>query len=114
MAAAVFTFNSYTKTIIEIRHRKRLRLVDACAAPSYDEVLSGGGIYSISGLQQCPDGMIDSMWLEHETVGAKIEVDVPMMVLVGGCEHEECEDCEREMDEIEQAMEREQIDSSSI
>lgn len=88
--------------------------MEACAAPSYDEVVSGGGIYSISGLQQCPDGMIDSMWLEHENVGEKTEVDVPMMVLVGGCEPEECEDCEREMDEMEQTMERDEIDSSCI
>ncbi|MCI4374646.1 hypothetical protein PGIGA_G00008490 [Pangasianodon gigas] len=110
MGAAVLTFNSYTKTIIEIRHRQRLCLVEAHAAPSYEEVVSGGGIYSISGLQQCPDGMIDRMWLEHETVGVKAEVDVPMLVLTG-CAPEECEDCEREMDEMEEAMEREGTDS---
>ncbi|KAJ8334372.1 hypothetical protein SKAU_G00400110 [Synaphobranchus kaupii] len=42
MAAAVFTLNSYTKTVIEMRHRRRLRLEEARAshAPSYDE---GGG-----------------------------------------------------------------------
>lgn len=111
MGAAVLTFNSYTKTIIEIHHRKRLRLEEACAAPSYEEVVSAGGIYSINGLQQCRDGMINSMWLEHETVGVKAEVDVPMMVLVGGCDPEECEDCEREMDEMKEAMEREGTDS---
>lgn len=111
MGAAIFTFNSYTKTIIEIRHRRRLCLEEAHTAPSYEEVVSGGGIYSISGLQQCPNGMINSMWLEHETVGMKAEVHVPMLVLIGGNEPEECEDCEREMDEMKEAMERDGTDS---
>ncbi|XP_053482494.1 germ cell-specific gene 1-like protein [Ictalurus furcatus] len=111
MGAAVLTFNSYTKNIIEIRRRQRLRLEEARVAPSYEEVVSGVGIYSISGLQQCPDGMMDSMWLKHETVGVKAEVDIPMLVLMEGCEPEECEDCEREMDEMEKAMEREETDS---
>uniref|UniRef100_A0A4W5PXB0 Si:ch211-232m10.6 n=1 Tax=Hucho hucho TaxID=62062 RepID=A0A4W5PXB0_9TELE len=42
MAAAVFTLNSYTKTLIEMKHRARVRLEEARAAiqaPSYDEVL---------------------------------------------------------------------------
>ncbi|XP_017326299.2 germ cell-specific gene 1-like protein isoform X3 [Ictalurus punctatus] len=111
MGAAVLTFNSYTKNIIEIRRRQRLRPEEARAAPSYEEVVSGVGIYSISGLQQCPDGMMDSMWLKPETVGVKAEVDIPMLVLMEGCEPEECEDCEREMDEMEKAMEREETDS---
>lgn len=106
MGAAVLTFNSYTKTIIEIRRRKRLHLQEACTAPSYEEVVSGCGIYSISGLQQCPDGMINSVWLDHETVEVKAEV-----VLIGGCEPEECEDCEREMNYMEEAMESEGTDS---
>ncbi|KAJ8392855.1 hypothetical protein AAFF_G00070590 [Aldrovandia affinis] len=64
MAAAVFTLNSYTKTIIEIKHRQRLRLEEARAnyAPSYEEVVPGGGVYSINGLLPCPDGMIDTAW----------------------------------------------------
>ncbi|KAI5105978.1 germ cell-specificprotein 1-like protein, partial [Silurus meridionalis] len=107
MGAAVLTVNSYTKTIIEIRRRKRLRLEEACAVPSYDEVVSGGGIYSISSLQQCADRRINSMWLEHETVGEKTDLDIPMLVLIGGCDPEQCEDCEREMDVMEKAMERE-------
>ncbi|XP_053351042.1 germ cell-specific gene 1-like protein isoform X2 [Clarias gariepinus] len=100
MGAAVLTFNSYTKTIIEIRHRQRLRQEDTHAAPSYEEVVSGGGIYSISGLQEHPDGMMDSMWLEHETIAEKAEEDIPTLLLIRGCEPEECEDCEREMDEV--------------
>ncbi|KAI5620404.1 germ cell-specificprotein 1-like protein, partial [Silurus asotus] len=111
MGAAVLTVNSYTKTIIEIRRRKRLRLEESCAVPSYDEVVSGGGIYSISSLQQCADRRINSMWLEHETVGEKTDLDIPMLVLIGGCDPEQCEDCEREMDVMEKAMEREGTDS---
>lgn len=103
MGAAVLTFNSYTKTIIEIRRRKRLRLEEA---PSYEEVVSGGGIYSISGLQQHPGGMIDRMWQEHESMEVKAEV-----VLIGGCKPEECEDCEMEMDYMEEAINSEGTDS---
>ncbi|KAK3551255.1 hypothetical protein QTP70_013973 [Hemibagrus guttatus] len=104
MGAAVLTFNSYTKTIIEIRRRKRLCLEEA---PSYEEVVSGGGIYSISGLQQHPDGMIDRIWLEHENMEVKAEVVLGR----GGCKPEECEDCEREMDYMEEAIDSEGTDS---
>ncbi|KAG7335860.1 hypothetical protein KOW79_000553 [Hemibagrus wyckioides] len=103
MGAAVLTFNSYTKTIIEIRRRKRLRLEEA---PSYEEVVSGGGIYSISGLLQHPGGMIDRMWQDHESMEVKAKV-----VLIGGCKPEECEDCEREMDYMEGAIDSEGTDS---
>lgn len=102
MGAAVLTFNSYTKTIFKIHHQKRLRLEEACAAPSNVDVVSGGGIYSVSGLQQIID-----MWLEERTEGVKTEVDV----LIGGCEPEECEDCESEMEE---AMEKVEKDSPCI
>ncbi|XP_066570690.1 germ cell-specific gene 1-like protein [Amia ocellicauda] len=60
MAAAVLTLNSYTKTVIELRRRQRLRLEEArnSHAPSYDEVILGGGgggvdVYSVSGLLGC-------------------------------------------------------------
>ncbi len=107
MGAAVMTLNSYTKTVIELHHRQRLRLEEARAtshAPSYDEVVPGGGLYSVSGLLQCPNGMIDSMWASNGSMGLEQERDVPTLVLVGGCGQEDCEDCEREMDEMKEAM----------
>uniref|UniRef100_A0A673M5B4 Si:ch211-149k23.9 n=2 Tax=Sinocyclocheilus rhinocerous TaxID=307959 RepID=A0A673M5B4_9TELE len=107
MGAAVMTLNSYTKTVIELRHRQRLRLEEACAtshAPSYNEVVPGGGLYSVSGLLQCPNGMIDSMWASNGSMGLVQERDVPTLVLVGGCGQDSCEDCEREMDEMKEAM----------
>lgn len=109
MGAAVVTLNSYTKTIIELRRKQRLRLEEARAAthaPSYDEVVPGGGLYSVSGLLQCPDGMIDVAWAPNGSVVGVGNGDVPTLVLVGGCGPEGCEDCEREMDEMEEAMDR--------
>ncbi|GLD63749.1 germ cell-specific gene 1-like protein [Lates japonicus] len=109
MGAAVVTLNSYTKTIIELRRRQRLRLEEARAtthAPSYDEVVPGGGLYSVSGLLQCPDGMIDVAWAPNGGVVGMGNGDVPTLVLVGGCGPEGCEDCEREMDEMEGTMDR--------
>nr|XP_046171986.1 germ cell-specific gene 1-like protein isoform X1 [Oncorhynchus gorbuscha] len=114
MGAAVFTLNSYTKTIIELRHKQRLRLEEARTtnhAPPYNEVVPGSGLYSVSGLLQCPDGMIDVAWAPDGTVMGVGNGDVPTLVLVGGCGPEGCEDCEREMDEMEEAMERERADS---
>lgn len=107
MGAAVMTLNSYTKTVIELRHRQRLRLEEARAtshAPSYDEVVPGGGLYSVSGLLQCPDGMIDPMWESDGNLGMMGQRDVPTLVLVGGCGTDACEDCEREMDELKEAL----------
>ncbi len=107
MGAAVMTLNSYTKTVIELRRRQRLRLEEARAtshAPSYDEVVPGGGLYSVSGLLQCPNGMMDSMWASNGSMGLEQERDVPTLVLVGGCGQDSCEDCEREMDEMKEAM----------
>ncbi|XP_061573009.1 germ cell-specific gene 1-like protein isoform X3 [Cololabis saira] len=109
MGAAVVTLNSYTKTIIELRRRQRLRLEEARAvtrAPSYEEVVPGGGLYSVSGLLHCPDGMIDVAWAPNGGVVGVGNGDVPTLVLVGGCGPEGCEDCERERDEMEEAMER--------
>uniref|UniRef100_A0A9J7XV11 Si:ch211-149k23.9 n=1 Tax=Cyprinus carpio carpio TaxID=630221 RepID=A0A9J7XV11_CYPCA len=107
MCAAVMTLNSYTKTVIEQRHRQRLRLEEARAtshAPSYEEVVPGGGLYSVSRLLQCPNGMIDSMWASDGSMGLVQERDVPTLVLFGGCGQDSCEDCEREMDEMKEAM----------
>lgn len=107
MGAAVMTLNSYTKTIIERHHRQRLRLEEARAtthAPSYDEVVPGGGLYSVSGLLQCPNGMIDSVWASDGSMGLVQQGDVPTLVLVGGCGSDSCEDCEREMDEMKLTM----------
>ncbi|XP_037129261.1 germ cell-specific gene 1-like protein [Syngnathus acus] len=112
MGAAVVTLNSYTKTIIELRRKQRLRLEEARAAaraPCYEEVVSGGGggaggFYSVSGLLQCPDGMIDVAWAPNGSVVGN--GDVPTLVLVGGCGTDGCEDCEREMDEMEGPVDR--------
>lgn len=109
MAAAVVTLNSYTKTILELRRRQRLRLEEARAAtraPSYDEVVPGGGFYSVSGLLQCPGGMIDVAWASSGNVIGAGNGDVPTVVLVGGCGPEGCEDCEREMGEMKGGMDR--------
>lgn len=109
MGAAVVTLNSYTKTIIELRRRQRLRLEEARAtthAPSYDEVVPGGGLYSVSGLLPCPDNMVDVAWAPNGSVVGVGNGEVSTLVLVGGCGPEGCEDCEREMDEMEEAMDR--------
>lgn len=69
MAAAVATLNSYTKTLIEMKHRARLRLEEARAAaraPSYEEVVRGstGGVYSVSQLIQLGQQgvLVDPLW----------------------------------------------------
>ncbi|XP_028835009.1 germ cell-specific gene 1-like protein [Denticeps clupeoides] len=114
MGAAVLTLNSYTKTIIELKHRQRLRLEEARAAshaPSYDEVVPGGGLYTVSGLLQCQEAMMDTLWTTDGSVGVVQDGEVPPLVLVGGCGPDECEDCEREIDEMEKAMDQERVDS---
>lgn len=117
MGAAVLTLNSYTKTIIELKHRARLRQEEARAAshaPAYDEVVTGGALYSVGSLLQCPNGMVDTVWSVDGSmgvVGQEDDGEVPTLVLVGGCGPDGCEDCEREMDEMEEAMEREGTDS---
>ncbi|AWP21133.1 putative germ cell-specific 1-like protein-like [Scophthalmus maximus] len=69
MAAAVATLNSYTKTLIEMKHRARMRLEEARAvvrAPSYEEVVraGGGGVYSVSQLIQLGQqgALMDPLW----------------------------------------------------
>lgn len=69
MAAAVATLNSYTKTIIEMKHRARVRLEEvraAAIAPSYEEVVraGGGGLYSVSQLIQLGQhgALMDPLW----------------------------------------------------
>ncbi|KAJ8389433.1 hypothetical protein AAFF_G00119710 [Aldrovandia affinis] len=110
MAAAVFTLNSYTKTIIEMKHRQRLRLEEARAshAPSYDEVVPGGGVYSVSGIMQCPASLIDTVWA-GDGVG-----ETPTLVLMGGCGTEGCVDCERELEEMEDVRERDREEEFSV
>lgn len=169
MAAAVATLNSYTKTIIEMKHRARLRLEEARAAtiaPSYEEVVQagGGGVYSVSQLMQLGQQgvLVDPMWPRGvgptvgpltcsaggaslaggggigaggtgtgmggmatmtgaggnggggtmgATGGAGRMVDSHGVVVVEGCGTEGCEDCEREMDEIDYALQDEREDS---
>ncbi|CAJ1083099.1 germ cell-specific gene 1-like protein [Xyrichtys novacula] len=191
MAAAVATLNSYTKTLIEMKHRARLRLEEArlaARAPSYEEVVrssGGGGVYSVSQLIQLGQQgvLVDPLWprgvgpavgplacsagallvggggLGVNGVGADgvgmgmggmmaiggvggkgvggngvgmgavggmgmgVGVVGPMggmglgggrlvdhhgVVVVEGCGAEGCEDCEREMDEMDYAMQEEQ------
>uniref|UniRef100_A0A3P8WNX4 Germ cell-specific gene 1-like protein n=1 Tax=Cynoglossus semilaevis TaxID=244447 RepID=A0A3P8WNX4_CYNSE len=101
MAAAVVTLNSYTKTVIELRRRRRLRLEEVEAssyAPPYDEVVPGGGLCSVTDLLQCPDGLVQVGWAADGRTAGTGNGDVPTVVLVGGCGPERCEDCEREMD----------------
>ncbi|XP_068567586.1 si:ch211-232m10.6 [Cebidichthys violaceus] len=120
MGAAVATLNSYTKTLIEMKHRARVRLEDARAAacaPSYEEVVraSGGSVYSVSQLIQLGQqgALMDPLWPRGvgPAVGPLALVDPHGMVVVEGCCAEGCEDCEREMDEIDYALQEEREDS---
>ncbi|XP_026203807.1 germ cell-specific gene 1-like protein [Anabas testudineus] len=153
MAAAVVTLNSYTKTIIEMKHRARVRLDEvraATCAPSYDEVVrgGGGGVYSVNQLIQLGQqgALIDPLWprgvgpavgpLPCGTGGTMLVgggaggngvkiggmgvgtagalggagvcggrlVDPCGVVVVEGCGAEGCEDCEREMDEMDYTL----------
>ncbi|XP_076157816.1 germ cell-specific gene 1-like protein [Alosa pseudoharengus] len=125
MAAAVFTLNSYTKTLIEIRHRQRIQLEEARAAshaPSYDEVITetdgggggGGSMYSVNRLlrQAQQSALMENIWTPHAALVMGPGGHMPRggMVLVGGCGTEGCEDCVREMDEMEDAQEEEYDD----
>nr|XP_019961275.1 PREDICTED: germ cell-specific gene 1-like protein [Paralichthys olivaceus] len=194
MAAAVATLNSYTKTIIEMKHRARVRMEEAHAAtlaPSYEEVVrgggggAGGGVYSVSQLIQLghQGALMDPLWprgvgpavgplacgaggallvggggvgvggmggvgvggmtsmggvgvggmtsmggvgmgLGGNGVGMGVGAvggmgvagvgrlgDPHGLVVVEGCCAEGCEDCEREMDEIDYALQEEREDS---
>lgn len=69
MGAAVATLNSYTKTLIEMKHRARVRLDEARAAacaPSYEDVVraGGGGLFSVSQLIQLGQhgALMDPLW----------------------------------------------------
>ncbi|XP_061106499.1 germ cell-specific gene 1-like protein [Conger conger] len=103
MAAAVFTLNSYTKTLIEIKRWQKLHLEEARA---YDQVVPGAGVYSVNGLPPCQGGLMDSVW-ERDGSGGGLGVEAGMgralemegastLVLVGECGTQGCEDCERE------------------
>ncbi|XP_041665795.1 germ cell-specific gene 1-like protein [Cheilinus undulatus] len=119
MAAAVATLNSYTKTLIEMKHRARMRLEEARAAaraPSYEEVVrgSGGGIYSVSQLIQLGQQgvLMDPLWprvgpMGGMGIGGGRLVDHHGVVVVEGCGAEGCEDCERELDEMDYALQEE-------
>ncbi|XP_069024860.1 germ cell-specific gene 1-like protein [Embiotoca jacksoni] len=184
MAAAVATLNSYTKTLIEMKHRARVKLDEARAttsAPSYEEVVraGGAGVYSVSQLIQLGQqgALVDPLWprgvgpavgplacggallggggggigvgiggmgamggvggmgamggvgiggmgvgvgaggMGIGTVGAMGGggvgrlVDPRGVVVVEGCCAEGCEDCEREMDEIDYALQDDREDS---
>uniref|UniRef100_A0A8C6U1S3 Si:ch211-232m10.6 n=1 Tax=Neogobius melanostomus TaxID=47308 RepID=A0A8C6U1S3_9GOBI len=106
MAAAVATLNSYTKTVIEMKHRARVRLEEArtaARAPSYEEVVRGGaGLYSVSQLIQLGQqgALVDPMW--PKGVGPAVGP-----LACGGCGSEGCEDCEREMDEMDYTLQEE-------
>uniref|UniRef100_A0A3B5MVP6 Si:ch211-232m10.6 n=1 Tax=Xiphophorus couchianus TaxID=32473 RepID=A0A3B5MVP6_9TELE len=117
MAAAVATLNSYTKTIIEMKHRARLRLEEARAAtiaPSYEEVVQagGGGLYSVSQLIHLGQqgALMDPLW--PRGVGPAVG---PLACSAGGallgCATEGCEECERELDEIDYTLQEEREDS---
>lgn len=117
MAAAVFTLNSYTKTLIEMRHRARIRLEEARAtnhAPPYDEVITAGGgsLYSVSRLvQQCHKGaLMDTMWPLSEEVpdGPMPTANPHGLVLMGGCRTKGCEDYEEDLDEMDEVSDREE------
>lgn len=177
MAAAVATLNSYTKTIIEMKHRARVRMEEARAAaraPSYEEVVRAGSeeVYSVSQLIQLGQqgALIDPLWprgvgpavgqltcaaggallvggmgavgigvgiggsgmgvigmgaggmgvggagpvgglggmdLGGAGVGGGRLVEHHGVVVVEGCGVEGCEDCEREMDEMDYHLQEE-------
>lgn len=160
MAAAVATLNSYTKTLIEMKHRARMRLEEARAAaraPSYEEVVragaGGGGVYSVSQLIQLGQqgALMDPLWprgvgpavgplacgaggalivggggigvggmgrvgvggmgLGGAVGGVGRMVDPHGLVVVEGCGTEGCEDCEREMDEMDYTLQEDREDS---
>uniref|UniRef100_A0A3Q3IS88 Uncharacterized protein n=1 Tax=Monopterus albus TaxID=43700 RepID=A0A3Q3IS88_MONAL len=113
MAAAVATLNSYTKTIVELKHRARVKLEETRAAvhaPSYEEVVraGGSGVYSVSQLIQL--GQQGVLMVPLWPRGVR-----PLTCSVGGgllgCGTEGCEDCEREVDEIDYTLQQEREDS---
>nr|XP_020471077.1 LOW QUALITY PROTEIN: germ cell-specific gene 1-like protein [Monopterus albus] len=181
MAAAVATLNSYTKTIVELKHRARVKLEETRAAvhaPSYEEVVraGGSGVYSVSQLIQLgqqgvlmvplwPRGVrpltcsvgggllvggggIEGMGAAEVGMGmggngmggvgvgvgggvrgmgggalgamgglggagvyGGRQVESHDVVVMEGCGTEGCEDCEREVDEIDYTLQQEREDS---
>ncbi|XP_026784156.1 germ cell-specific gene 1-like protein [Pangasianodon hypophthalmus] len=116
MAAAVFTLNSYTKMVIEMKHRARIRLEEAANhAPPYDDIImadASGSIYSINlPLQHCQEGkLIDTIWPSRKECLPAVMMDgmnSEGLVLLGRCGTQGCEDCEREIDKIKDVLEKE-------
>ncbi|KAL4658689.1 germ cell-specific gene 1-like protein [Arapaima gigas] len=97
MAAAVLTLNSYTKTIVEMRHRQKKRLDESYSShvPIYSEAVQGGGIYSVHSLLQYHRGSTDPEWAENE------EGKSCTLFLIGEGGKEGCVDCEKERGEID-------------
>ncbi|XP_068603142.1 germ cell-specific gene 1-like protein [Brachionichthys hirsutus] len=127
MAAAVATLNSYTKTIIEMKRRARMRLDEVRAAshaPSYEEVVrGGGGIYSMSQLIHLGQqgARLDPLWPRGEgpavgqlACGADLGATGWSDAGGGGGRRlgtDGCEDCEREMEELDSTLQEEREDS---
>ncbi|XP_047015096.1 germ cell-specific gene 1-like protein [Ictalurus punctatus] len=116
MAAAVFTLNSYTKMVIEMNHRARIRLEEAAShAPPYEDIImadASGSIYSINlPLQHCQQAkVIDTTWPSRKDglPGVMMEgMNSEGLVLLGRCGTQGCEDCKREIDALEKEGDRE-------
>lgn len=84
-------------------------------APPYDDVIMGGAsgsIYSVNlPVQPCePGALINTPWCSSRKEGLSgvmIEGMSPDgVVLLGRCEAQGCEDCEREIDQIKDIMEK--------
>lgn len=92
MAAAVATLNSYTKTVLEMKHRARARLEEARAAvcaPSYEEVVRSGdlGVYSVTEMIQLGQqgAMMDPLWYGGVgTAVGPLACGVRRALIVGG------------------------------
>ncbi|XP_062846106.1 germ cell-specific gene 1-like protein [Trichomycterus rosablanca] len=118
MAAAVCTLNSYTKTLIEMKRRAHIRLEEARAtshAPPYEDIVSvsaGDGVYAINHpLQNYQQGiLIDRLVSREESLTGVLKEGMnPFgLVMVEGCGSQGCEDCEREMDTMNDVLKREE------
>ncbi|GAA6086438.1 germ cell-specific gene 1-like protein [Tachysurus ichikawai] len=115
MAAAVFTLNSYTKTVIEMKRRARIYLEDATShAPPYDDIIMAGAsrsIYSINlPLHHCQQGkLIDTTWPSRKEGLPRLMMEgmnAEGLLMLGRCGTQGCEDCEREMDKITDVLEK--------
>ncbi|KAI5087322.1 hypothetical protein C0J45_22721, partial [Silurus meridionalis] len=112
MAAAVLTLNSYTKILIEMTHRARVRLEEAAGhAPPYDDIImagASGSIYSINlPFQHCQQGkFIDTTWPSRKGGLPGVMIS-DGLVLLERCGPQGCEDCENEIDKIMNAFKKE-------